>query len=248
MPKLIERIRAAAFDLDGTLIDTAPDLATAVNVMLTMLGANALSESRVRALIGNGVDRLVLEALTESLGGPPPYAAQRSAALSLFGRLYGQRLFERSRIYPGVARALRALAEAGITLCCVTNKDSKFAVPLLEAARLREFLAFTLCPNRAEDRKPSPNLLLSACSRLGISPSEMLYVGDSRTDIVAARAAGCRVVVVNYGYNRGLPLEAVNPDGIIASMTEIVTMYVRPLVARANRGFSLSSVRTGVRL
>jgi phosphoglycolate phosphatase len=232
MPRLIDSVRAAAFDLDGTLIDTAPDLAMAVNVMLSMLGTEVLPEIRIRALIGNGVDQLVLRALKESLRGREPHEAQRSAALSLFGRLYGQRLFERSTIYPDVTRALESLADAGITLCCVTNKASTFALPLLAAARLRQFFAFTLSPGCEEDRKPSPNLLLAACSRLGVSPEEMLYVGDSRTDIVAARAAGCRAVAVSYGYNHGLPLEEIRPDGIITSLTELVSLYVRPLFAR----------------
>jgi phosphoglycolate phosphatase len=197
-----------------------------------MLGADTLPELRIRALIGNGVDQLVLRALTESLGGRVPHAAQCSAALSLFGRLYGQRLFERSRIYPDVTRALQALTDAGITLCCVTNKASTFALPLLTAARLRQFFAFTLSPGCEEDRKPSPKLLLAACSRLGVAPAEMLYVGDSRTDIVAARAAGCRAVAVSYGYNHGLPLDEIRPDGIVASLTELVSLYVRPLFAR----------------
>ncbi|HUI58766.1 MAG TPA: HAD hydrolase-like protein, partial [Steroidobacteraceae bacterium] len=99
MSKPTERIRAAAFDLDGTLIDTLPDLAAAVNLMLSMLGATALPEQRVRALIGNGVDQLVLRALEESLGERQSHAAQRSAAQALFRRLYGQALYQRSALY-----------------------------------------------------------------------------------------------------------------------------------------------------
>src|SRR5512143_1510920 len=101
MPKLTERIRAAAFDLDGTLIDTMGDLAAAVNLMLTMLGANELPEPRVRALVGNGVEQLVLRALTESLGSVPTHSAQRSAALALSRRLSGQRLSPHFQSYPG---------------------------------------------------------------------------------------------------------------------------------------------------
>jgi phosphoglycolate phosphatase len=232
MPRLIDSVRAAGFDLDGTLIDTAPDLTTAVNAMLSMLGAPVLPEMRIRALIGGGVDQLVLRALKESLKGREPHEAQRSAALSLFGRLYGQRLFEHSRIYPDVTSALGALADAGIRLCCITNKASTYALPLLSAARLNQFFAFTLSPGCADDRKPSPNLLLAACSRFGVSPAEMLYVGDSRMDIVAARSAGCRAVAVNYGYNYGRSLEEIRPDGIIGSLTELIGLHVRPLFAR----------------
>jgi phosphoglycolate phosphatase len=227
MPKLTERVRAAAFDLDGTLIDTMGDLAAAVNLMLGMLGASELPEPRVRALVGHGVDQLVLRALTESLGNRPTHSAQRSAALALFRRLYGQRLFKHSRVYPGVVQALRSLADAGIALCCITNKDSMFSEPLLQEAGLGGFFAFTLCADRAEDRKPSPNMLLAACSRLGISPAEMLYVGDTSVDIAAARAAGCPIIAVSYGYGKDHSTTEAKADGFVDRLTDLVTMYLR---------------------
>src|ERR1700754_69203 len=124
MPKPTERIRAVAFDLDGTLIDTMGDLAAAVNLMLGMLGGRELPEARVRALVGNGVEQLVIRALEESVGSSATHAAQRSAAHTLFRRLYGQGLFKLSSVYPGVVETLRSLVDAGISLCCITNKDS----------------------------------------------------------------------------------------------------------------------------
>jgi phosphoglycolate phosphatase len=230
MPKLAERIRAVAFDLDGTLIDTMGDLAAAVNLMLSMLGARELPESRVRALVGNGVEQLVLRALNESVGNTATHSAQRSAALALFRRLYSQGLFKRSKVYPGVVQALRSLAEAGISLCCITNKDSVFAEPLLKEAGLGELLAFTSCADRAEDRKPSPNMLLAACSRLCIAPAEMLYVGDSSMDIAAARAAGSPVIAVSYGYGKDHTDGAgdVLADGRVDELTELVAWCLRP--------------------
>lgn len=232
MVMLAERIRAAAFDLDGTLIDTMGDLSAAVNLMLSMLGARELPESRVRALVGNGVDQLVLRALTESLDKRPTHSAQQSAALALFRRLYGQGLFKRSAVYPGVVQALQSLADARMPLCCITNKDSMFAEPLLEQAGLSGFFAFTLCADRAEDRKPSPNMLRAACSRLGISPAEMLYVGDSDMDIAAARAAGCPVIAVSYGYGKhhagADPRADAQADGIVDKLTDLVTLFLRP--------------------
>ncbi len=227
MARLIESIRAAAFDLDGTLIDTAPDLGAAANRMLETLGYRSLAEHRISALIGDGIEQFVVRTLTESLGKAPPRAALPEAA-ALFGRLYGERLFERSRVYPGVPEALRALDYAGVALCCVTNKHSTFTMPLLEAADLRHFFAFTLCADRVEKRKPNPDLLLAACDHLGVIPDEMLYVGDSHTDIAAADAAGCRAVMVDYGYENGRPLNEVRPDAIIGNLTEIVTMHVQP--------------------
>jgi phosphoglycolate phosphatase len=225
--KLIESLRAAAFDLDGTLIDTAPDLTSAANATLETLGSRSLPEHRISKLIGAGVDQFIRKTLTESIGEPPPDTLLRSAT-ALFDRLYGERLFEDSRVYPGVVDALRALDYAGIALCCVTNKHSAFAVPLLEAAGLLDFFSFTLCADRPAHRKPKPDLLLAACAHLSVAPAEMLYVGDSHTDVAAADAAGCRVIMVDYGYDDGLSLHAATPDAIIGNLTEIVTMQVPP--------------------
>ena len=225
---LTERFRAAAFDLDGTLVDTMGDLSAAVNLMLGMLGARELPEVRVRALVGNGVEQLVLRALQESLGSLPSHPAQRSAALALFRRLYGQRLFARSTVYPGVVPALQSLRAAGIALCCITNKDSAFTEPLLRQAGLSGFFSFTLCADRPEDRKPSPNMLLSACSRLCITPAEMLFVGDSNVDVAAARSAGCPVVAVSYGYGKehagGAPIQA---DGLVDTLKDLLSLNLR---------------------
>lgn len=236
MRRLIDAVRAVAFDLDGTLIDTAPDLASAANMTLTILGGRTLSEERLRGLIGSGADQFVEKALTESLGGVPPRAELLSSATLLFGNLYGQRLFEHSRLYPGVAEALQELRSAGVALCCVTNKESMFALPLLKAAQLSAYLECVLCADRAEDRKPSPNLLLAACARLRIAPAELLYVGDSRVDIAAARAAGCRVAAVEYGYDHGLAFETVRPDWFVGSLTELVMLRVPPASACLRAG------------
>jgi phosphoglycolate phosphatase len=227
MPKLTERCRAVAFDLDGTLIDTMPDLAGAVNLMLSMLGASELPQARVRALVGDGVDQLVLRAITESLGKLPADAAQRSAAQALFRRLYSNRVYKDSRVYAGVAQTLRSVADAGLALCCITNKDSVFAQPLLGQAGLSGFFKLTLCADKLEDRKPSPRMLLAACSRLGVAPADMLYVGDSGVDVAAARAAGCPVVAVTYGYGKVHSGSDIAPDGIVDSITELLTMNLK---------------------
>ena len=228
MPVAAERLRAVGFDLDGTLVDTMPDLAAAVNLMLRMLGARELPEQRVRALVGRGVEPLVSSALTESLGDTPAHAAQSEAALGLFRRLYSQALFRRSRLYPGVELALGRLAHSGLQLCCVTNKESTLAVPLLEQAGLRTYLAFTLSADRLEDRKPSPRLLLAACARLAIRPAEMMYVGDSIVDVQAARAAGCPITVVTYGYGAPTALREAAPDECIDSLTDLAPLRDGP--------------------
>ena len=156
MVRLIDCIEAVAFDLDGTLIDTAPDLAAAANSMLRILGGRPLPEHSVAALIGDGLDRFVARVLEESVGASKLDATLQSWAHVLFRNLYEQDLFARGRVFPGVAQTLQVLENAALPLCCITNKESQFALPLLEAAGLRERFPVTVCADRPEDRKPSP--------------------------------------------------------------------------------------------
>ena len=225
-------IRAVGFDLDGTLIDTLPDLAAAVNAMLTALCGRTLPTARVRQLVGDGTDQLVLRALTESFGKPPATEAERIAAQALFYRCYSERLFDLSRIYPDTVETLRILAAAGFLLCCVTNKSSRFALPLLQQAGLAGFFELTLCADAPELRKPSPALLLEACRRLEVPTREMLYVGDTHTDIVAAHAAGCAAVAVTFGYHKSGMLDTVAPEAIVPTLLD-VTKYLRPAAESA---------------
>lgn len=231
MPTLIDGIEAVSFDLDGTLIDTAPDLGSAANMMLVMLGGRPLPEEQVPSLIGAGIDALVMRVLARSGIAPDPAMLERAGAL--FRNLYGQRVFERSRIYPGVAMTLHRLRADGRTLYCVTNKERKFTLPLLELAGLNGFFASVFCADRPEDRKPSPNLLKAACAHACVEPAKMLLVGDSRTDILTARSAGCRVVAVDYGYHHGQPLDDPRPDGIVSNVKEILESRCQSLRAIA---------------
>lgn len=228
MVRLIDCIEAVAFDLDGTLIDTAPDLAAAANSMLRILGGGPLPESRVAALIGDGVDAFVARVLEESGGASQVYATRSSWARVLFRNLYEQELFARGRVFPGVEAALQALEIAELPLCCVTNKESRFALPLLDAAGLRERLLVTACADLPENRKPSPTMLLATCRQLGVDPANLLYVGDSPSDVAAARAAGCHVVAVTYGYGRYDALAAARPDGILGDLAKITAIRLQP--------------------
>jgi phosphoglycolate phosphatase len=226
MPKLIDCVAAVSFDLDGTLIDTAPDLGAAANMMLIMLGGRPLPDDHIPGLIGAGIDEFVKRVLAQS--GVAPDARLHETAAALFRNLYGQRVFQRSRIYPDVIMTLHTLRTMGLALCCVTNKERKFAHALLDLAGLSGFFAGVLCPARPEERKPSPSLLYSACSVAEVEPIDMLLVGDSLADIQAAKAAGCRVVAVDYGYDRDQPLEEMRPDAIVSSLKEILELSVRP--------------------
>ncbi len=221
----LKEIRAVVFDLDGTLIDTLPDLTTAVNATLTALGARNLPQARVKELIGDGADKLVARAVAEATTGEPELsdADEQARAMQLFLRYYEEHLYVQSRVYPDAARVLRILREKGLRVGCVTNKSSRFAIPVLERAGLSGFLELTLCADRNEDRKPSPALLLETCRRLQLAPSEMLYVGDAHTDVIAARAAGCGAVAVTFGYHKEGALERAKPDATVASLMGIVT-------------------------
>ncbi len=220
-------IRMMAFDLDGTLIDTAPDLGASMNDVLRMIGFRPLPPSVVPRLVGAGLSTFVERALALSTGDIAFTPAVRAGAEAVFRQLYSHHLFERSTVYPGVRRSLSALSAAGTLLCCVTNKETSFALRLLDAADLSRFFQHTLCGDLAENRKPSPNMLLAACRRAQVAPDELAYVGDSRTDIIAARAAGCRAICVAYGYDNPHALEALHPDELIDNLAEL-SAFIHP--------------------
>ena len=223
MTLAVDRFRAVAFDLDGTLVDSAPDLALAANGMLAALGHRPLPQDRVAAAIGDGIDALVARTLAEATGAPADERTLARAAW-LFRDLYAEKVFEASRVYPGVREGLTALAARGMPLGCITNKAGRFTRALLEKAGLAQWLAFVECADALEQRKPAPYLLLKACGDLGIAPRELLFVGDSALDVASARAAGCPVVLVDYGYNRGRPASESGADAVIASLADLAEM------------------------
>jgi phosphoglycolate phosphatase len=194
-------LRAIAFDLDGTLVDTTADIAASVNWTLYTLGLKTLPEGRVHAFMGSGVDKLLersLQAVTpdwESVGV--------RVVRALFGGHYREHLFERSRVPPGVLTKLRSLASHKVPMACVTNKQAEFALPLLKAAELSRFFEFTVSPDRDTDLKPSPRMLLRACERFEIDPGKLLYVGDSQLDKEAATAAGCEMAMAPDFFGSG---------------------------------------------
>lgn len=217
MPEIFANIRAVGFDLDGTLIDTLPDLATAINAMLARVQYAQLPQAKIRTLVGDGAESLVERALaaghSAGMRVVPP-----SEALALFKEVYAARLFHDSRLYPEAIPTLELLRGARLAAFCVTNKDGALAAPLMRAARLEPHLAFTIGPRSREERKPSPAMLLRAAAQLGLAPAQILYVGDSVIDVQAAHAAGCRAVAVSYGYDERIRRGAGNPDALIAGL------------------------------
>lgn len=211
------------FDLDGTLVDSAPDLAHGIDAMLESLGLPPRGLEQVQRYVGNGVERLVKRALTGDMWGEPEPSLFEEA-FGRFLKLYGESNGPHTRVYPGVTEALRRLRDAGMALCVLTNKQRCFTGPLLKAKGLDGFFEFWVCGDDLDRQKPDPAPLLHAMSRLGVAAAATWMVGDSATDVATARAAGVRVVAVSYGYNHGRDIRESKPDAVVDSLLQICTI------------------------
>lgn len=207
-------ILAVLVDLDGTLLDTAPDLTAAANAMLAELGRAALAESEVREFIGQGIDHLVRRCLESSGAGAQPFAAARER----FDVHYAQSNGRASREFPGVREGLAAMQRAGLRLACVTNKAERFTLPLLDRTGLSGYFGAVVTADQVGKRKPDAAPFVHACVRLGVAPADAAVIGDSENDALGARAAGCRIYLVPYGYREGREVRAIESDGIVASL------------------------------
>lgn len=221
------RVKAVMIDLDGTLADTIPDLAAATNMMLRELGRPELAVSEVRTYVGKGIPNLVGRALTGSLDGhaPPDLLAQ---AMPIYERCYAAVNGRNSVIYPGVIEGLEALRAAQFPLGCVTNKSGRFTTPLLEFLGLARYFGQVVAGDTLPQKKPDPAQLVYACRNLDVAPRDMLFIGDSVNDAQAARAAGCPVFCVPYGYNEGRDVRELDVDAIVDSLAEAAKLIVKP--------------------
>lgn len=213
------RVKAVMIDLDGTLLDTIPDLAVAANMMLKQLGRAPLDEALIRTFVGKGIPKLVERALAGSLDGTadPELFAR---ALPIFERCYAGVNGRHTLIYPGVKEGLDQLREQGFPLACVTNKAGSFTLPLLEHMKLAPYFAEVVAGDTLPRKKPDPLPLTHTCEKFGIEPRDMLMIGDSLNDAQAARAAGCPVFCVTYGYNEGRDVRELDIDAIVTSLLE----------------------------
>lgn len=214
------RARLVLFDLDGTLVDTELDLGDAVNRMLADLGQPPQPQALIATWIGNGVPRLIKRALTGTREGEPE-AALFGKAARLFEDHYRAHVADRSRPFPGALEALKSLKQAGYRLVCITNKAAVFTVPLLAQLELSQYFDLVLSGDSLPRCKPDPLPLQHACDHFGIPLTEAVLVGDSESDIRAAKAAPMPVICVQYGYSQGVDLAALAPDLQIASLTEL---------------------------
>lgn len=210
-------IKAVMIDLDGTLLDTACDLAAAANMMLRELGRVELPLETIQSYIGKGIQKLVKRSLTGSLDGEPE-AELFNRAMPIYERDYAKTLCVNTQPYPGVVEGLNALREAGFHLACITNKAEAFTLPLLRATELLGYFDIVLSGDSLPKKKPHPMPLLHACKHFGILPHEMLLIGDSLNDAEAARAAGCHIFCVPYGYNEGRDVQELDCDAIVPSV------------------------------
>lgn len=208
------------FDLDGTLIDAVPDLAAAVDQMLAQRGRPAAGVAQVRDWVGNGSPILVRRALAGSIDHAAVDDDEAEQALQDFLQAYAGS-HSATNVYPGVNDLLQWLRRQGVALAIVTNKPERFVAPLLEEKGLGEF-DWLIGGDTLPVKKPDPAGLLHVMGAAGVSPGQSLFIGDSRSDILAARAAGVKVVAVSYGYNHGRPIAEERPDLLVDSLDALI--------------------------
>ena len=213
--------QAVLFDLDGTLLETVPDLAEAANRMLAAMGRPALPVELIATFVGRGIGRLVERALAGSRDGRLEAAVVKPAQ-ELFESFYAEESGRRSAPYPGVTVALARLHAAGVPMAVVTNKAADFTRPLLAVTGLLPYFSSVVSGDTLPWKKPDPRPVLHACDELGIAPAQALFVGDSVHDVEAARSAGCEVWCVPYGYNEGQPISVSGCDRMVEGLEEVV--------------------------
>jgi phosphoglycolate phosphatase len=213
-PKLI------MIDVDGTLIDSVPDLAFCIDAMMEKMKRPTWGEAKVREWVGNGVPKLVERSLTGELEATVD-ADDFDVAYPIFLELYAQNTSKRSCLYDGVTEGLDYLQAQGYQLGCVTNKAEQFTLPLLKDLGIFERFGIVISGDTLAKKKPDPLPLLHATKHFKVAPEDCLLIGDSISDVKAARAANFQVICMSYGYNHGIDIATANPDVVIDSMVEL---------------------------
>lgn len=217
---VLRRPQLVVVDLDGTMVDSVPDLAYCVDLMREHLHMPPHGEAKVREWVGNGVERLVRRALVGTLNGEPDEELF-SKAYPVFLELYRHNVSARSTVYQGVRDGLDFLVEQNLKLGCITNKAEAFTVPLLKDLDLYDYFDLIVSGDSLPKKKPHPLPLLHAAQHFHVAPEDSLLVGDSMSDVRAARAAGFQVVCTSYGYNHGEDIRISQPDAVIDSLDQL---------------------------
>jgi phosphoglycolate phosphatase len=216
----IKKPRMILIDVDGTLVDSVPDLAFCVDETMKQVGLPARGEAAVRHWVGNGVERLVMRALVNNLDGGAEQALFEKA-LPIFLELYAHNTSQRSFLYEGVREGLDYMQQSGYRLGCVTNKPRAFTLPILRHFEVENYFEVIICGDDTARKKPDPLPLLTAAEQVSVKPEHALMLGDSQSDVKAARAAGFQIICMSYGYNHGEDIRSFGPDAVIDSFTEL---------------------------
>jgi phosphoglycolate phosphatase len=216
-------IRAAIIDLDGTMLHTVPDFELALNGMRAELKLAPVTQQIIEPMVGKGSEKLIRDVLALDYA-PDRVDAVFDQAMAAYQRHYLAINGQESTLFPGVLEGLAALQGLGLRLACVTNKPIAFALPLLERKGLSPFFELVYGGDSLPRKKPDPLPLLQVCSDFDLAPAQVVAIGDSSNDAEAARAAGCFVLTVPYGYNHGKPVQTINSDGIVNSLLDAATL------------------------
>ena len=216
-------IRAAIIDLDGTMLDTVPDFHVAINRMRAGFGLAPVGQPQIALMVGKGSENLIRSVLALDLDAAAA-EAKFDAAMDAYQRHYLAINGQHSALYPDVIEGLAAMKAQGLRLACVTNKPIAFATPLLAQKGLAGYFEVVYGGDSLPRKKPDPMPLLQVCSDFGLAPARVVAIGDSSNDAEAARAAGCWVLAVPYGYNHGRSIHEADSDGIVESLLEAASL------------------------
>ncbi|MFK0571574.1 phosphoglycolate phosphatase [Endozoicomonas sp.] len=221
----IKNLSLVMYDLDGTLVESVPDLAFALDKMLLDMNRPAAGEPKTRLWVGNGIPTLVKRALADDMKGDQPGSVDQrlfEKAHERFRFHYGEALGLYCYLYPGVSEFLQAMKDRGIKQVVITNKSEQFSHRLLQLMGIEHYFERVLGGDSLPEMKPHPMPLLHAMKMLDTPTHQALMIGDSINDIRAAKAAGVKVIGLPYGYNHGVPIEEANPDLVVSSLTELL--------------------------
>ena len=210
------------FDLDGTLVNSAPEIVLSANRMLADLNLPTLPSQQIENYIGEGAPNLIKRCLTGQLYGEPDSSLFKQAE-TLFFAHYEKSVGD-SLVYAGVVAGLQALQGKGFKMACVTNKPARFTLPLLKKSGLAHFFEIVVSGDSLPKKKPDPMQLQYICAQFDVPTNQALLVGDSNTDIAAARAAGCFIITVPYGYNQGRSIDTSTVDATVGDLTDLTTL------------------------
>ena len=215
-------VEAVLFDLDGTLVDSLPDIAQAANRMLAELGRPERDTAEIRRFVGKGIPNLVMRCMTEGAQASP---AEIEAAVTVFRHHYAAANGVHATVYPTVPDTLEAMRAMGLKLACVTNKVESFTLPLLRKLGLARYFDAVVSGDTLPVKKPDPAVLRHACALLGTARA--LMIGDSANDALAAREAGLPVLLMTYGYSEGMPVDTIECDGLLSTASEALARIRR---------------------